>query len=207
MALADAAESMHEHGVGCLPVVDAGRLVGVVTATDVLDEIGRESAAVSRRSRPRILAARARRRRHDTARRAPFAALQPRPVKRRAGRTAGPDVPAHVRVLGTKLGQTDRDYIRRKLGMKLGKFAEAIERVSVRVEDVNGPRGGIDQVCRVKVVLSGMPSVVYEARNAALHAAIDRALSGTERSVRRALGRRRTKPVTRSTRPSPRPVA
>ena len=41
-----------------------------------------------------------------------------------------------------------RDNIRRKLGMKLGKFALAIERVSVRLRDVNGPRGGIDHQCR-----------------------------------------------------------
>ena len=53
-----------------------------------------------------------------------------------------------------------RSLIRRKLGMKLGKFATAIERLSVRVTDTNGPRGGIDQVCSVKVVISGLPSVV-----------------------------------------------
>ena len=52
--------------------------------------------------------------------------------------------------------------------MKLGKFATSIERVSVRVTDTNGPRGGVDQVCNVKVVLSGLPSVVVERRNAAL---------------------------------------
>lgn len=75
--------------------------------------------------------------------------------------------------------------------MKLGKFAPTVERVSVRVEDVNGPRGGVDRECRVKVVLSGVPSVVLVARDASLAAAIDRALGGAERAVRRAVQRRR----------------
>ena len=79
--------------------------------------------------------------------------------------------------------------------MKLGKFATSIERISVRVTDMNGPRGGVDQLCNVKVVLSGLPSVVVERRHAALHAAIDDALRATERAVRRSVGRRRMKPL------------
>jgi ribosome-associated translation inhibitor RaiA len=96
-------------------------------------------------------------------------------------------------VFGVELEPDDRAYIQRKLGMKLGKFATSIERVTVRVEDVNGPRGGIDHECRVKVVLSDQPSVVFAERDASLAAAIDRALAGSERGVRRALRRRRMK--------------
>jgi ribosome-associated translation inhibitor RaiA len=99
--------------------------------------------------------------------------------------------------VGVELRQDDRDYIRRKLGMKLGKFSRSIERVSVRTKDVNGPRGGVDQVCRIKVVLSGLRSVVFESKDASLRAAIDAALAGTERAVRRTLQRRRMKPLKR----------
>jgi len=85
--------------------------------------------------------------------------------------------------------------MRHKLGRRLGKFADSIERVSVRMEDANGPRGGVDQVCRIKVVLRGLPSVVFEERDAALNAVVDRALAGVERAVRRSLQRRRMKPL------------
>jgi ribosome-associated translation inhibitor RaiA len=81
--------------------------------------------------------------------------------------------------------------------MKLGKYSASIERVSVRVSDVNGPRGGADQRCRVKVVLSGLPSVVLERRHAKVEAAIDTALRATEETVRRVVGRRRLKPLHR----------
>jgi hypothetical protein len=97
------------------------------------------------------------------------------------------------------LDDEERAYIARKLGMKLGKFATSIERVTVRVADVNGPRGGVDQRCRVKVVLSGLPSVIVERSHATKEVAIDTALRATEESVRRVVGRRRMKPLHRRT--------
>lgn len=119
----------------------------------------------------------------------------PRPIKRGAGRTEAAQTPAHIYASGSFLDRSDRDYLRRKLGRKLGKFARAIERTSVRVEDVNGPRGGIDHRCRIKIVLSGLPSVVVEAQHHTLQAAMDGALDRVERAVRRALVRRRLKPL------------
>ena len=132
-----------------------------------------------------------------TDRRAPLPATVPRPVKRTSGRTDALQTPAHVRVIGVELDETDRALIRRKLGMKLGKFTTAIERITVRMTDANGPRGGIDHVCNVKVVLSGLPSVVVERRDASPHAVIDLALRATEQAVRRSVGRRRMKPLRR----------
>jgi len=141
--------------------------------------------------------ARARPRRPDSKNRAPVQSWLPRASKRASGRRAAPLVPAHIRVLGVELEPDDRMYIRRKLGMKLGKFATSIERISVRVDDVNGPRGGVDQVCRIKVVLIGLPPAVFEGRDASLEAAIDGALTGAERAVRRSVQRRRMKPIRR----------
>lgn len=103
-------------------------------------------------------------------------------------------LPAHIRAEQRDLAPDDRRYIRRKLGMRLGKFARSIERISVRTDDINGPRGGVDRQCRIKVVLRGLPSVVHESRSAALSTAIDGALAGIERAVRRTLQRRRTQP-------------
>ena len=124
-------------------------------------------------------------------RRAPLAGRVPRPVKRTAGRTSAPETPANIRVFGLSLDADDRAYIRRRLGEKLGKHAETIERVTVRLEDVNGPRGGVDQACRIKVVLSGLPSVVVEHTAASLKPALTGAVTSVERAVRRALQRRR----------------
>ena len=116
-----------------------------------------------------------------------------RPLKRIGGLT--PSIPAHVRVTGIPLSEEEQADIRQKLGMRLGKFAWSIERVTVRARDINGPRRGVDQECSVKVVLSGLPSVVVTRRHAALFIAIDNALHATEQAVRRSVRRRRMKPL------------
>lgn len=118
----------------------------------------------------------------------------PRPFKQKSSLQGVRMVPAHIRALGATLSKDTRTEIRNKLNRKLGKFAKAIERVSVRVKDINGPRGGIDQVCRIKVVLSNLSSVVFEAQDASLDVAIGSALTGIERAARRSLQRRRMKP-------------
>ncbi len=134
-----------------------------------------------------------------------FARSLPKVAKRTAGRTSAPQVPANIRVYGVDLSQEERARIRHGLGVKLGKYATSIERVTVRVLDVNGPRGGIDKLCRIKVVLSGLPSVIFESQALTLRAAINGALSGTERAVRRSVQRRLTKSAKAATGGAPRP--
>src|SRR6476620_7734032 len=74
----------------------------------------------------------------------------PRQVKLTRNRTSGPSPPAHVRVIGGAIDDEDRDYIGRKLGMRLGKFGSSIERITVRLSDTNGPKGGHDQRSQIK---------------------------------------------------------
>jgi hypothetical protein len=124
-------------------------------------------------------AGRARPRKSDSPRRAPFAGSLSKASKI-ARASIIPAVPVYIHAQQEELSADDRTYIRRKLGRHLGKFAGSIQRVSVRTEDVNGPRGGVDRVCRVKIVLSALASVVFEARDTSLGAAVDRALSGVE---------------------------
>ncbi len=102
-------------------------------------------------------------------------------------------MPVFIRAVGAKLSDEDRDYIRQRLGRRLRKFDRFIERASVRIEDINGPRGGVDKRCRVKVTLRGLPSTVVEELHYSPRAAIDKALDAVERSVRRAVERRGAK--------------
>lgn len=220
MSVDDAADLMRERLIGSLPVMEEGRLVGIATATDVFDALQAERAPSMSQAERQLLRAPTssrrlggspvvRQRQESSARnrrtapanrtkRAPMAAQVPRATKRVSGRTETPFVPVNVRAMDVDVSDDTRAYIRRKLGMKLGKFALSIERVSVRLRDVNGPRGGIDHQCRVKVVLSGLPSVIVDARKASIQAAIDEAISGVTRAVRRSLQRRRTTPLRRA---------
>jgi len=60
------------------------------------------------------------------------------------------------------------------------------------VGDVNGPRGGSDKSCRIKVVLVGLPSVLIETLQPSLQAAVDLGLTRTATAIRGSIGRRRT---------------
>jgi ribosome-associated translation inhibitor RaiA len=115
------------------------------------------------------------------------------PLRRPRRRTEGASLPTHVRVLGGAVGDRDRDDIARKLGTKLGKFGSSIERITVRLSDVNGPKGGRDQHCQVKVVLNGLPTVVVNETHSMLAHAVDRAIDAAVRAVRRSVQRRRLK--------------
>ncbi|HET7132033.1 MAG TPA: HPF/RaiA family ribosome-associated protein [Gammaproteobacteria bacterium] len=106
-------------------------------------------------------------------------------------------IPTFIRSSGVEVARSTRDYIRRKLATKLAKFAPVVRRASVRIEDVNGPRGGVDYECRIKVVLDRHPSVVFAKRSASAAEAIDAALAGIAIAVRRTVVRRRARPITR----------
>ncbi len=98
--------------------------------------------------------------------------------------------PIDIRNFGTAITTDDRDYLRRKLAARLTRFVDRVKRASARIEDVNGRRGGIDKRCRIKVVLSGVPSVTVEEQQAVLRAAIDGALRRIATAVKRAVARR-----------------
>jgi ribosome-associated translation inhibitor RaiA len=119
----------------------------------------------------------------------------PKPVKLTRDRTSGPAPTAHLRVIDGVIDDEHREYIARKLGMKLGKFVSSIERITVRLSDTNGPKGGHDQKCQIKVVLSGLPSVVVNETDATLLRAVDRAIDAVTIAVRRRVQRRRLKPL------------
>jgi hypothetical protein len=56
------------------------------------------------------------------------------------------------------------ERIRTQLANRVGHEAQSIERVTVRFEDANGPKGGIDTVCRIKLVVTDRPTVLVEKR-------------------------------------------
>jgi hypothetical protein len=126
------------------------------------------------------------------AKRAPFAKKVPRSRKLGSGRAPAADTPLSVRTAGVDATADFKEQVRGKMGLRLGKFARHIERVTVRFKDVNGPRGGVDSLCRIKVVLSGVPSVLIEELAADPLQAFDRASQRAERAVKSAVGRARS---------------
>jgi len=84
-----------------------------------------------------------------------------------------------------------RRMIARRLGFALDRFGARISAVTVWLSDVNGPRGGVDTLCRLKVALTAGRPVVVEARDASVPSVIAGAADRIARAVARELSQRR----------------
>ena len=84
-----------------------------------------------------------------------------------------------------------RGYVKRRLVFALSTRDDHIQRVKVRLSDINGPRGGEDKRCHIQVVLPHLPDVVIEDTEEDLYAAIDRAVDRAGRTVGRRVTRQR----------------
>lgn len=123
-------------------------------------------------------------------RRQSFVPSVPKTEKRTIGRSTTGQTPLHVRVRGLDdFDDAMRDYARVRTGFKLGKYALRITRITVRFENVAGPKGAPAVACRFKVVLAGRGEVVVATTESSTRAAFDAAVDATERAVRRLLGR------------------
>ncbi len=81
------------------------------------------------------------------------------------------------------------DWVHRRADLKLSRFADVIQEVSVTVQDVNGPRGGIDVQCIIRVKMGRAPLVIIremaESPGKAIIRAFDRAARTVARQSRR----------------------
>jgi len=92
---------------------------------------------------------------------------------------------------GVKPREELRDFISRRLYFALGRFATEIRAVTARLDDVNGPKGGMDKRCRIMVRVKGLENVIKEAGASELEVAVASAADGVARGLARALERRR----------------
>jgi len=84
-----------------------------------------------------------------------------------------------------------RAHVERRLHFALGRFGGRVRQATVRLSDLNGPRGGVDKACRIAVRLPASPDLVVEDADGDLYVAIDRAAERAGRSVGRHLARGR----------------
>ncbi len=104
----------------------------------------------------------------------------------------------NIQARNFSLTEALRDHIERRLGFALGSRNDQIQRIIVRLSDINGPRGGVDKHCHIQVVLARTSDVVIEDTEANLYTAIDRAADRAGRTVGRRLARQRARGKTRT---------
>lgn len=80
-------------------------------------------------------------------------------------------------------------YVRDRIALVLGTRSDQIKSIMVRLGDVNGPRGGVDKRCQVRVSLPRLKDIVIEDIQSDLYVAIFRAMDRAGRTVNRRISR------------------
>lgn len=89
------------------------------------------------------------------------------------------------------VSDSTKEYLERRIEFSLGRFESAINTVAVTLADTNGPRGGVDKQCRLRIDLAGdKQPLIAEATEEELKAAIDVASDRASRLIAKQLDRR-----------------
>jgi len=96
-----------------------------------------------------------------------------------------------LEIRGTNFALTPaiREHADRKLRAALNRFETRVSLVSVRVGDLNGPRGGADNICRVSISCESLSPILIEDVGDDLYAAISRAADRAGHAISRSFAR------------------
>ena len=92
-----------------------------------------------------------------------------------------------------EVDQTVRAQIERRMRFRFDRFSSRIERVKVRISDLNGPRGGADKVCALDIRLRPTGDLFIEDVDEDVLVAVDRASDRAARTVSRTIKRTRSR--------------
>ena len=84
-----------------------------------------------------------------------------------------------------------QEYTLHQLRLALSHTRAQVRHVTVRLCDLNGPRGGADKRCGIHVVVDGVGQVVTASTDRDLYSAISQAARRIGRGVARRLSQRR----------------
>ncbi len=96
-----------------------------------------------------------------------------------------------IRAGNVELADAMRLHLERRLRFALGRFDDRIRKVTVRLKDLNGPKGGTDQQCRISLDLIPKGKLILDEQSADVVVAMDRAADRVGRAVARRMHRNR----------------
>ena len=94
-----------------------------------------------------------------------------------------------IQTHGFTLTDALRTQTERRLRFAFGGLGSRVGRVGVRLTDENGPRGGVDKRCALRITVPGQQPIVIEQQESNLYVAIDCAAERAGRAVSRQMGR------------------
>jgi ribosome-associated translation inhibitor RaiA len=94
-------------------------------------------------------------------------------------------------------------FIHQQAQQSMKVCTDRVERLVIRLRDLNGPKGGEDKQCSVEIKLAHCDPIVVSKTSADAYASIRKALSRASRIAVRRIGKRRAKKhIANSSKPS-----
>jgi len=90
---------------------------------------------------------------------------------------------------GIDADRTWREYIMERMDAALIYAEDSIHFITVRLSDMNGPKGGVDKRCQIHLKPMGLPAVIVTEVSASVSEAIDGAMQRAAKVVQRVLER------------------
>ena len=94
-----------------------------------------------------------------------------------------------IQTQGLLLSREDRDDIRARIHQAFARFGHKTMGASLHLQDINGPRGGLDKNCHLVVELEDTTAVITD-RGSDLRSVINRAVHRAVQTLRRQLQHR-----------------
>ena len=94
-----------------------------------------------------------------------------------------------IRFLNLDSSPALRAHVERRLGFALRRFGDRVRSVTVRLADLNGPRGGVDKECRIVMQTRGGGRVLARARRSDLYDAASEAVGRLDEACGRRFAR------------------
>jgi putative sigma-54 modulation protein len=96
----------------------------------------------------------------------------------------------HIHASHMPLRPEVREYIERRLAFALQRQRLRIRHIAVHLADANGPRGGVDKLCQVRVQTEHSGQTIITERDSRLLTLIDRAADRAAHATNRRCHRR-----------------
>lgn len=86
-----------------------------------------------------------------------------------------------------------KSHVRKRIEYALKAGTDQIQRIQVRLSDINGPRGGVDKRCLIQVSLTRHTEIIIADTHSDLYAAIGQATGRLSKTLSRRIKRLRNK--------------
>lgn len=91
-----------------------------------------------------------------------------------------------------KLSKRLKLFLLKRLEFAFNRFDDQIQKVKVRLDDVNGPKGGMDKYCQIHLRLDNHEDIVVKGRAQYVEAAIANTATRSVNTFTRRLKKRRS---------------